>query len=286
MLLPDLVNLPFNTNQLPPELNKEIRTGKLDLRKVAVSLIERKRQFQNRWKTTEAAPEAPAGFPNSCDEVEVISFFPEQHIEGLIKNGQLNMFQTGESRGLTQKTVRAKAENTLIGISIDDENDGLNSKLHYLRPKYGLLNFSSPCGVHMNPNRLLIYGQVIIVYNDDVKIRTMYNYGDSLFSYCQYIGGNSKTLEEPHSLVDFSPPDKPENYNVRYVEAQIWGPIDLSDIKEFRIPDERKDLLERLKPAGKPIYSYSRENMINCDLYMEISEIGLSRGNLLYSPTK
>jgi hypothetical protein len=137
----------------------------------------------------------------------------------------------------------------------------------------------------MNPNRLLIYGQVIIVYNDSVKARTMYGYGDSLFSFCHYAAGELPEFMEPHSLLEFAPPEKKDYLDVRYVEAQIWGPVDLSDIKEFRIPKERSDLLEKLKKAGKPIYAYSRENMENCDYHMEESEIGISRGEQLFNPS-
>jgi hypothetical protein len=283
-LLPEFLNIPFNTTEMPEQQLQLLKGKKVDLKNVAISLVERKRQFQDRWKTSDNV-EAPDNFPKSCDEIEILSFFPEQFIDSLIKDGQLNMHQTGESRGLTQRTIRAKAENSMIGIKLEPEFDGNpKSPIHYLRPKYGLVNFLKPCGVRMNPNRLLIYGQVIIVYNDSVKMRTMYSYGDSLFSFCHYAAGELPEFMEPHSLLEFGPPEKKEFWDVRYVEAQIWGPLDLSDIKEFRIPKERSDLLEKLKASGKPIYSYSRENMENSDCHMEEALIGIGRGEQLYAP--
>lgn len=287
-LLPQLSSLPFNTDLLPPDTVKQIKSGKLDLKKVAVSLVERKRQFQNRWKSADDEETAAAKqkFPK-CDDIEILSFFPEQYIDALIKKGQLNMHQTGQSRGLTQREVRAKAENSMIGIKFEEKhNENPKSVLHYLRPKYGLVNFPSPCGIRVNPNRLLIYGQVIIVYNDDVKLRTTYSYGDSLFAFCHYLAGDLKQYQEPHSLLDFASPQKNETSDVRYVEAQIWGPIDLNDIKEFRVPDDRGDLVDKLKTAGKPVYSYTRENMINCDMYMDEALIGIGRGNKLFDPSQ
>jgi hypothetical protein len=284
-LLPEFLNIPFNSTDMPPESEQAIKSGKFDLKKVAVSLVQRKRLFQDRWKRAGEEVDVPDSFPRSCDDVEILSFFPEQHIDSLIKDGQLNMHQTGESRGLTQLTIRAKAENSMIGIKLESVHDANpKSPMHYLRPKYGLVNFPRPCGVRMNPNRLLIYGQVIVVYNDIVKARTMYSYGDSLFSFCHYAAGELSEFLEPHSMLEFGPPEKKAYWDVRYVEAQIWGPIDLSDIREFRIPAERKDLLEKLKKAGKPIYAYSRENMENCDYHMDEALIGIGRGAELYNP--
>ena len=289
LLLPEFVNLPFNSSEMPPEYATEIKAGKVDLRKLAISLVERKRQFQNRWKRDddENAIEAPETFPKSCDEVELVSFFPEQYIDSLFDKGQLNMHQTGESRGLTQRVIRTKAENSMIGIKLEPEPDtNPAAPMHFLRPKYGLVNFLKPCGVKVNPNRLLIYGELMIVYNDDVKLRSMYSYGDSLSTYCHYMAKDLKEYVEPRPMTEFAPPQKNDTWDVRYVEAQIWGPIQLQDIKEFRIPKERTDLLEKLKKAGKPVYAYSRENMINCDFHMEESEIGISRGEQLFAPAQ
>jgi len=282
-LLPEFLNIPFDSSDMPPECEKELKSGKVDLKKVAVSLVQRKRLFQDRWKRPPDPVELPETFPENCDDVEVMSFFPEQFIDSLLTEGQLNVHQTGESRGLTQLTIRAKAENSMIGIKLEPVHDSNpKSPLQFLRPKYGIINFLKPCGIRMNPNRLLIYGQVIIVYKDDIKMRTMYSYGDSLFSFCHYAAGELPEFMEPHSLLEFAAPEKKEYTDVRYVEAQIWGPIDLSDIKEFRIPKERVDLLEKLKKAGKPIYSYSRDNMECCDYHMDESEIGVSRGEVLF----
>ncbi len=284
-LLPEFLSVPFSGTDMPPELTQQVKDGKVDLRKLAITLVERKRQFQDRWKNEDNEGEIPCKtFPESCDDLEIVSFFPEQYIDSLIERGQLNMHQTGESRGLTQRELRAKAENSMIGIRMEPEiNQDPKSILQYLRPKYGLVNFSKPCGIKVNPNRLLIYGQVIIVYANSVKMRTTYTYGDSLSSYCHYIAGDTKFFVDPKSMLEFAPPEHRESRDVRYVETQTWGPIDLSDIQEFRIPAERKDLLEKLKRAGKPIYSYSRENIESCDYHMDESEIGIGRGELLFS---
>lgn len=280
-LMPEVVAIPFSHNILSDEYIKQMNQGKLDLRKFAASLVERKRLFQDRWGSNQTEkPKETSNFPGSLDAVEVVSFFPEKHLDSFLAQGQLNVHQVGHSRGLCDPLVRASAEDFMIGIHLESRYSSRHdSSLHYLRPKYGFVNFLKPSGVMINPNRLLRYGQVLLVYKDEVKLRTTYSYGDSLVSYCEPWEVNRHPIE-PMALTCLQPP-KEAYAKARYIEAQIWGPLDLSDIKEFRVPEERTDLAEKLASTGLPVYAYDRASMELCDQFTEESLAGLGQGKKL-----
>ncbi len=281
-LMHELVDFPFDHNTLPPDYLEMIKSPQTDMRRVAASLMERKKQFITRWEDP-SQYETEENFPKTANDFELICIFPEQYLDSLMQKGQLNVHQVGHSRGVCEPAIRAHAEDFMIGIHLESKYDGNpDSRLHLLRPKYGYVNLFKPCGIKVNPFRLLQYGQVLIVYNDEVKQRSSFTYGDSLASYCEPWAITMRPLD-PTPLTLLRPPDerKGEASNCRYIEAQIWGPIDLSDIKEFRIPKERKDLLTKLASSGKPVFSYDREKMELNDNYIDICDCGWLRGEAL-----
>lgn len=278
--LPEVVAIPFNLNTLSDYYIKQIKSNKVDLRRFAASLVERKRLFQERWGNNQTEKPQPGASFISVENVELIAFFPEKYLDSFIKNGQLNVHQTGHSRGLCEPAIRASAEDFMLGIHLEAHYDGKSgSALHYLRPKYGFVNFLQKAGVSVNPNRWLRYGQIVLVYKDEVKFRTTYTYGDSLVSYCEP-WEKSRIPIEPAALTCLEPP-KAELKQIRYVEAQIWGPLNLSDIKEFRVPSARPDLVEKLDKLGLPVYAYDRESMELCDEFIDASLVGIARGKQL-----
>ena len=269
-LIETLIALPINSKQLDPSFLKDY-----DSRLVAASLLERNRRFQQRW-----TPQTPVSsdFPTDKD-VEILSLVPAANVKSLLKNGQLNLHQTKHTRGAFQLSRRAELEDLMLGIVLEDKyNASPTSPIHNLRPKYGLVNFLKPCGVKINPQQhLLDYGDILVVYRDEVKRRATYTYSDSLSGYFVTVDGPSK----PRMLCDLTAPvDK--SRVLTYVEAQVWGAIDLADIAEFRIPEQRNDLLRVLKPAGLPIYSYDRERFARNTYPLEVSQLGLNRVKLLY----
>ncbi len=279
-LIPAFTNFPFDYNVLPDDFLQAIKSPQNDLRKIAASFMERKRLFVTRWDDPTLNIGDP-NFPQSASEVEVICIFPEQYLDSLFEKGQLNLHQVGHSRGVCEPAIRAQAEDFMIGIHLESKyNPDPSSRVQALRPKYGCVNFLKPCGIKVNPFRLLQYGQVLIVYNDEVKKRTSFTFGDSLASYCEPWAITLHPLD-PHPLTMLHPPGPKESSMCRYVEAQIWGPIELSDIKEFRIPAERKDLLEKLSKSGKPVFSYDRSKMEENDSFIDVSDCGWQRGTAM-----
>lgn len=271
-------NFPYDHNVLAEQLQGVIKDPGTDLKEVSCGLVERKKQFMLRWSN--ASSNEQSGFPNSVNALELLCFIPEQYIESVLKSGQKNIHQVGHSRGLCEKEIRAKAEDFMIGIHLEEKYDALpTSPMHQIRPKYGFVNFYSPCQVKMNPFRLFQYGQLIVVYADAVKERTTYTFGDSLASYCEPLSVTMNPLD-PLPLSLLRPPSESEK-NCRYVEAQIWGPINSEDIKEIRIPKDRTDLAQKLAGCGLPIFSYDRQKIEETDLYVDVSDCGWQRGEPL-----
>src|SRR6185369_16183246 len=71
-VLPAFVNLSFEHNIMPVEYVEAIKNPQTVLRKVAESLMERKRQFIKRWEKAGDISEADDNFPASMDDVEVV----------------------------------------------------------------------------------------------------------------------------------------------------------------------------------------------------------------------
>lgn len=276
----DLAVFPFDHNILPLEYLNFLNDSHSDLRKVGEALMERKKQFMLRWEDPNKYKDIDK-FPTSSDDVELCCIFPEKYINSLLSNGQMNLHQVKHSRGVCDAPIRAHAEDFMVGIHLENKyNEDPTSHLQFLRPKYGFVNFLKPCGIKVNPFRLLQYGTVIIVYDDSVKRRSSYTFGDSLASYCEAWEITLHPLD-PRPLTMMRPPGDEEFANCRYVEAQIWGPVELKDIKEFRIPADRADLLAELNKSGKPVFSYDRSTMESHDYFMDISECGWTRGQAL-----
>ncbi len=281
----DLASFPFDHNILPVEYLNFLNDSSCDLRKVGEALMERKKQFMLRWEDPSKYKDV-GKFPSSSDEIELLCIFPEKYIDSLLSKGQLNLHQVKHSRGVCDAAVRAHAEDFMVGIHLENKyNEDPACHLQFLRPKYGFVNFLKPSGIKVNPYRLLQYGTVIIVYNDDVKRRSSYTFGDSLASYCEAWEITLHPLD-PRPTTMLRPPGEDDFANCRYVEAQIWGPVELKDIKEFRIPADRSDLLSLLSKSGKPVFSYDRNIMESNDYFMDVSECGWTRGQALNDAAK
>lgn len=146
--------------------------------------------------------------------------------------------------------ARKAGEEELFGIPKDADGSA--------RPNYGYLE---------HPDRLsstggdigMSYGTNQIVLRDDVKARTTFTVGDSLDDRRHY---NSRPAAVNNPQVQAAIDDKDPVVSVgrytddwkvevgdrratpRYIEAQVFGQIKLSDIEEIRIPKSRA-----LKPA-------------------------------------
>jgi hypothetical protein len=277
-LVQELVELPYSYNVLDSKYYKL-----LDSRDIAAALIERQRRFLKRWqKPVSAAALLATDFPTTND-VEVLSMLPVARAAQIIEHGQLNLHQVSTKNApLSSLQLRAQVEDLILNIRLEPEySSNKKAPSHFLRPKYGCVHFLKPSGVTVNPNRWLGFGELLVVYRDSVKQRMTYTYGDS---HCR-IAVETATIKhpsDPAALADLSPPDD-KHRQVPYTEAQIWGAIDMADVAEFRIPDDRKELADSLKPAGLPIYTYDRQTLESIDQPIEESTVPVGRLHCVFS---
>jgi hypothetical protein len=98
------------------------------------------------------------------------------------------------------------------------------------------------------------YGKIIVVFKPEVALRTTYSSRDT-FTFDPYVGlselhGNSGALASGTLKVSSSG-------RTPFIEAQVWGELDLRDVREFLVPkDLPADSLAKLRAFGLPIYSY------------------------------
>ncbi|MBX9687796.1 MAG: hypothetical protein K2X27_13905 [Candidatus Obscuribacterales bacterium] len=356
-LIPEILAIPTNVS-----LIEEKQIANYEPRKIAASLLERKRQFDERWSKNEDLEQNKN--EKNIPDYEIVSFFPEEFIESLIKNGQLNghelaqkverqsdadacilqdmqikdekkrlerLLEDGrymQGRGQMQAAIkiygkaltlaetsapercaeikekidlfskqskdpslaatraygwsrRAQLEFLHLGITIGSSyKGGCRNLANSILPKYGIINFKSPVSVSVNRRELLHYGAVLIVYRDELKFRTSYSYGDSTVLSKDEASGLVKG-PEVHSLMILDTAKAPVNKAI-FVESQSWGPIDLSDIKEFRVPEGRDDLAKALSKSGLPIYSYRRSELGAEPTFVSAENLGISSEKLLY----
>lgn len=185
-------------------------------------------------------------------------FFPEEALPGILKSGILNQHQTGASLqgGANNAKRRALLEDGVISVE-KNYNASKKNPNHYVRPKMVILD---PSGVRPDLKRMVKehgmndgkqYGSLIAVLKDEVKERSTWSRGDSY---------------GPAGTSSWNPPPieslRKDVFDIRrprsYFEAQVWGELDLRDIKEFWVAAAlNPQTLELLKSAGLPIFFYT-----------------------------
>ncbi|MBX9721250.1 MAG: hypothetical protein K2X81_07640, partial [Candidatus Obscuribacterales bacterium] len=177
---------------------------------------------------------------------------------------------------------RADLEDLHLGIKIGEKYKGaVRSLANSLRAKYGIVNVLSPADIQVSRRELVHYGAVIIVYRDELAWRSSYSFGDSTV-----LSKDEKTglLKGPklRAMQEFTLANS-EIKSVPFIELQVWGPIDLADIKEFRVPEGRADLVALLSKAALPIYTYKRKELGDEPAYVSAQNLGLGAVTKVYA---
>lgn len=192
-------------------------------------------------------------------ESDVIVQVKPDRINKILEQGKMkNAFQgaAGVGKGKSgYKAVRLETEEKTFGISQKDKT-GEN------RPIYGIIEHPSAQG-RANTMVGSNYGTVQIVLKPEVKKSTSFTVGDSLDDswWNKNVAGSvSNPPALPAGIVPgaTSKDWKKEHLdhgtlNPQYIEAQIFGGIDLSKIKEVRIPhggELSPKALKNLEKAG------------------------------------
>jgi hypothetical protein len=178
---------------------------------------------------------------------QLLYFFPETSLPGIVKNGILNIHQTHKTGGANKKEKRALFEASMIGAIFEEKYDSSkDNEAHYMRPKYTILDVSGVPYYKNYHSNGLNYGRIVAVLKDNVKKRATWAPGDTLDFYVPTFTFKTEMREVFEAQ--------------GYFEAQVWGELDLRDIKEFWIPSDLKpNQVEKLISLGLPIFGYSEK---------------------------
>jgi len=218
--------------------------------------------------------------PNDGDDLSrsrVIVFFnygKADLIDEIARKGFLNQHQTQKSVGHFSPRTRRYVEDRLLGLSLPQAAD-LTDKMNELRPKYGFVDDVMSDDVYRPIERkaLLVYGRVGAVMKPAVKRRTTWTTADSLglfYSNSPFappdqhmIGARGTFLGREQYLRDPTLAAKQKFGWGKFIEAQIWGPLRMSDVDHFIVDPERITgaEMEKLRRFGLPIlpFHYSRK---------------------------
>lgn len=237
---------------------------KYSAEQVARSIVARYQRIQQQGP----APAIPTNF-------EMQLYFPARNLKSLgegISNVHLKLSKMKEGvfkdEMKSQYAKRLRMELAALDLHFDD---ALNfPKLAEILPKYAvLLVDNAEVKQNGNENPARFYGEVVVVLeSQSLKGRITWYPGDSISLWEE---GNSEKLKFLENL-------KPVSKVLSYYEAQIWGPVTLENIQEFRVPTSASpEIIEALKMYGRPIYTYADEPAIKGQFYNK-------RKDLLFQP--
>lgn len=166
---------------------------------------------------------------------------PSEVMDKILKDGVFkNQHATGTSRGDLDPSSRLEAERNAFGDHLSKPEE---------LPVYAYVNTYDK-GYKPSVSG---YGDVRIVFNEDVKRRTTITGQDSLTPFYDSAGAPSPMLKpDIVSLdgdVDAYKTGSPPSWG--YIEAQIHGPLTTKDIKHVYIPRDNK-LIQQVKASGIP----------------------------------
>lgn len=193
-------------------------------------------------------------FSNKELHVEPSEFVELQHIMSLSKFKEIkeigfrNHFQLhpeiypyGSSASKSYAGKRNLAEQRIIGAKFSEKRSD-QDLLNKLRPTYAYV--ASPnLKSEWNVIRGVPNNQIVIIFNDNLQIRTTAVMGDSYDRFPNLSPGRPIYLGAPIGK------------KVSLTEAQIWGEISFHDIKELLVfPNISGEELLFVKSFGLPIY--------------------------------
>jgi hypothetical protein len=265
VLIPAIINLK-NGDSISDEV-----FDKYDSRSIGESIVYRisKTRKKSRY----------IGTPfNAFQDAEIHYYFSFQELtpNQIFTDGILNIFQvnTPDTMGLRwfRSMEHEAIANRLAGLQIGSENEHLGSKINFVRPKYTGLAIKLGKELNYKTDGLDYFGEITAVMKPAVLLRATYTPYDSgstnLLARAQQ---EVRPLTEPYLYA-------PKGGYSQYFEAQVWGALDLRDIKEFLVPStiDFKTLGE-LKKGGIPIYQY--EETREHERYRRLKDRLLYAGN-------
>lgn len=208
------------------------------------------------------------------DQVEVTMRRPEQGRFWIAKTGFHNQFVTGSSRGTLDNSLRNNAENYMLGVRNLEQYTAMDGEI---KPKYATLSTKPEAKLNSDISSSSQYGSDLYRFKtENIKNRLTFYPTDSLGPGWRQTMDDGKAWDEhmipwsnrllmvPFMLKEiensnFKGQDWPAElivktndvayFSARYWEAQILGPLKLSDVREFEFSTEPPsgDFLQKLK---------------------------------------
>jgi hypothetical protein len=207
-------------------------------------------------------------------DTEVRIHLHAKSLDVIREQGLLNTFQISEGDAGRKGYLdwRAATENELIRTSLAQPglSEAARRQINRLRPKYGILELTSPRSFIEIGDGSRVYGEVVAVLRPEVKKRTTWTIDDSAVLYAvDRADAHTLWFKAENSRITGR---GRERLRTKYLEAQVWGDLGLQDVKEFLIPSaavqeklvftqelsgyDRSKVLETLRPTGVPVYEY------------------------------
>ncbi|MDG0816480.1 hypothetical protein [Bdellovibrio svalbardensis] len=188
---------------------------------------------------------------------ELLIIFRSEHLEPILREGFLNIHDTqvsslGYPLFLEElPRQRAKHEDALLGLKIERSYKlKPGNPINKIRPKYALLQLTDSVELGKWQTSGSMYGDIIAVLKPETKRRATWTYADTL--------ANKKLRPSSFNRKSIQP--QTSGSNQCYLEAQIWGELDIKDVSHFLVDAATmsNQTLELLKSTGLPIYQRTR----------------------------
>lgn len=213
----------------PVYANSQAEKAILD---VAIGLIPRVEKICNKNKN----------LPKTILKGHVIMAVHSKNLSSIVSTGFKNMFETGKGAFYTGQGQKSYYKNRMAA-----ENDlvckDLGTKNPTLRPKYAFFMPDKNVGsqkAKMDPK----YGDVFVVFKEDIKKRSTITMGDSLNNYSDNSDPRDPFRVRPHlkkpfgyvkSLTFYGAKLEKLSIDSDYYEVQIYGPLKINDVAEMRV---------------------------------------------------
>jgi hypothetical protein len=203
---------------------------------------------------------------NKYEDSQVVLQFHSKDLPIIVEKGFLNFHQTGKSGGGKDTTSRVLSESEIIGYEIgnivesegDGFSDGPGAKVRpgdaseAILPKYAYVELTSDVKFE-NSKAYSAYGDVFAVLKSEVKRRTTWTIDDSVEAKDRHLFTGQTFFGDQLPAAN--------REKARYLEAQVWGELDLRDVSHFLVKKGSTQNLEELKKTGIPIYELRVETL-------------------------
>jgi hypothetical protein len=250
--------------------------------------LARKVLYRKKFPLNKRDRERGESLFQAIQKQPVILRFHSEDVKSVLELGFLNQFQVPYSKGgrfdrklrheQIMEITGTKFQNPSVAVENKRGTPSLENSVDEVRPKYGMLlpnhllsdpreNVRDPkWGINLwDPAGN--YGDVIAVLKDEVKRQSTFTFGDTVTGAVDLKKAVFSFFDDAHGT-EGKFVGNPESSNrilpqARYIEVQVWGRLDVTDVEEFWVkPNAHPELVEALLSAGKRVYQYRTRNAI------------------------